>query len=258
MSSKQTVLCVLAFLVLPAVSVSDVVVTRLVEADEFVSPTRVGGAGHACPGRLSKPRSGESVRLSIRPDMARRDEPGLSVIVNRGDQRAYILHHSTSTYSEISIPARIRDLESSHRASMGPAAREFFSYNANGDVRFTRATVSEREVSRRSLSVSSSTLRRRDVAADIAPDTMLGKLAFEVESLGQAIRAAGEEWMSLLGNPDGVPLSMSESIHLLESIVTYSEVFSGLETQVLDPRLFGPPEDYARVDHVPDCFYSPY
>jgi len=256
-SSKRNVLCILGLLVLPSYAASDVVVTRLVEADEFASAARAG-AVHECPGRLAKPKSGNSVRLSIRPDMARRDEPGLSVIVRRKDQKAYILHHSTRTYSEIRFPARMKDLESSFRASMGAAAGEFFSYSAEGDVRLTKGTISDREVSRRALVVSSSMLRRRDVSADVAHDTMLGEAAFEVESLTQAIRAAGEEWMSLLGSPDGIPLSISESIHLPTSVVAYSEVFSSFVTQALDPGLFAPPEDYARVDHVPECFYASY
>ncbi len=85
MSNKRNVLCILALLVLPSYAASDVVVTRLVEADEFASAARAG-AVHDCPGRLAKPKSGDSVRLSIRPDMALRVEPGVSVIVKRNDQ----------------------------------------------------------------------------------------------------------------------------------------------------------------------------
>lgn len=256
-ATKRRKLFALLLFLTPSYAASDVVVTRRVEADEFVFASRVG-ADRACPNQLARPKTGDEVTLSVSPEVARRDEPGLSVIVNVKDRKAYILHHSTGTYSELSYPGPSKQLESSFRASMGAAAEELFPFRAEGGARIANATIKDLEVSRHTLAVSSTILRRRDVVLDVLPDAPLGRPAFEVEALSQAIRTAGEEWMSLLGSPNGIPLSISESIHQPSLPVEYNEVFSDLETQDFDPTFFAPPAGYARVDHVPDCFYTPY
>jgi hypothetical protein len=242
----------------PATTAADVVVTRTVTADQLAKPQAIGSLGKGkCPERISRPASGDLVRLSVSPGMARRDEPSLAIIVRLDSGKAFILHHPTATYRELPYPPKTRQLENGFRANIGIAAAELFPFFAEGSVRESTVPVAGRDAVVRALSINSQLLHRREVEVMIAPDPVLAPAAFAVESLIQAMRNNAEEWLSLVGGPDGILLGLGETVHQPSIDTDYTEDFTTLEDVGLDPALFTPPAEYKKVRYDAACFFSP-
>jgi hypothetical protein len=237
---------------------ADVVVTRTVTADQLAKPQKIDSLGRGkCPERISKPASGDLVRLSVSPGMARRDEPSLAIIVRLDIGKAFVLHPPTATYRELAYPPKTRQLENGFRTGIGTAAAELFPFVAEGSVRETTVSVAGRNAVVRALSISSQLLYRREVEVMIAPDPVLAPAAFAVESLVQAMRNNAEEWLSLVGGSDGILLGLGETVHQPSLDIDYTEDFTTLEEVDLDPALFTPPAEYKKVKYDAACFFSP-
>jgi len=249
--------CALLFPVLSTPCLADVVVTRSVQGDSF-SPPAVTGATRGCPAGIARPVPGQQVRLSVAPEMARRDEPSISFMLRLDLGRVFILHHGSRTYSELSYPLKLRDLETSFRASMGSAASEVFPYHLQGTVREGVNNDGGHNLLVRSATVARTLGSPNEVEVRASLDPSLGRPALAVEAVAQAIRGAGEEWLSLLVLSDAIPLSISTSVEQPEAVVHYREMFVKADILDIEAGDFAVPADYSKVKHVPDCFYFPW
>jgi hypothetical protein len=239
--------------VVPAQASAGVVVTRRVVADEFSPPTSATG-NDACPQSLSRPKSGDVVRLLVEGPSARSDEPALSVIVRVDAGKAYLLHHASKTYSELAYPPKAMEIENSFRAAIGATAGEVFPFVPEGPVEETSERIGDLDVLRRSRTISSPLLGRRDVEVRFATEAQAVASAAAVESLRQAIRDNGESWLPLLGPLPGTPLGLGEALHLPDARARYTEEYVSSKREELAAELFAPPADYRKVEHNPDCF----
>ena len=241
-----------------AEAAAGVVVTRRVEADVLARPVPVGrGAQQACPDRLEPPAAGDEVVLRAAAQMARRDEPSLSFVVRLDRGKAFVLHHASSTYSELAFPPKPRALATKFRTAMGRAAADVFPYEVRGDVEQQAGQAGEHATTTHSATVQSPLGGGLDVAVEVLPDAELAEAALAVEDFAQAVRRAGERWLDLLDPPAGVPLTLREDARLPDSTARRREVFVDLERRPLDESLFAPPAGYRKIDHAPDCFYTP-
>lgn len=250
---RATAAWMLVLGIVPAQASAGVVVTRRVVADEFSPPTSATG-NDACPQGLRRPRSGDVVRLLVEGPSARSDEPALSVIVRVDAGKAYLLHHASRTYSELAYPQRTREIENSFRAAIGTTADEVFPFVPEGPVQETSERIGDLDVVRRSRTISSPLLGRRDVEVRFATEAQAVASAAAVESLRQAIRDNGESWLPLLGPLPGTPLGLGEALHLPDARARYTEEYVSSKREELAAELFAPPADYREVEHNPDCF----
>lgn len=230
------------------------IVHRTVVGDQFSrGVVAESSSGPICPERVREPSLGDEVRLLLAPRMARRDEPAFSVILDLDREVALLLHHDAKTYSELRYPPNPRALHSSFRKGMGTAAADVFPFVAQGPVEQATGTAGDRPVIVRTRAVESPLLGRLDVEAHLI-DSAAGAIAQRVESLAQAIRGDGEAWLPLLGDGEGLPLSLGTTLHQPASKVQVFERFEKLEEIDLEPAVFAPPTDYREVRHRPDCF----
>jgi len=246
-------LVLLVLLALAPSAAADLVVTRRVGGDELSSPSRVGGFG-GCVERPAPPAAGDEVRLSVTPGAARRDEPQLSVIVRLDDGVGLVVDHATHTYSRLRFPPAPRQLAGPMRANMGPSAEEVYPYEPLGELERHGATVVGRASEVRERTVESPFLGRLDVELTVLPDPGLARAAFAVESLTEAIRNDGESWLGLLGDADGVPLSITRVRHLPSAQARYEEAVTEVEEREIDPSLFEAPEGYEKVRFDAGCY----
>ncbi len=245
----------LACLIISSSASADVVISRQVEADSFALPARIGGGGSACPQGIARPQQGDKVRLLVAKEMARRDEAQLSFVVRLDTKAAYIFHHVSRTYSEFPFPPDPKQFETSLQVSMWGAAEELYAYNNLGAVGRSASRQDESEVVVREVSVESAMLGRKDVRlVEISGDEALRSAAHAVEAFALEVRGVGVEWLSLLGEPEGIPISLGEVLHQPDSLVSYREQF--LERSLIDQDKaeFLPPTEYAKVDHDGRCF----
>lgn len=227
-------------------------VEREVTADLFRAPVAVG-LERRCPERLRRPSSGARILLRFDGERARRDEPVLSFIVRLDSNRAFVLHHGQSTYSELSLPLEVALFESGPRAFLGAEADEFLSFRLEGEVGEESGRIGELATLVRSATVGNKLGTRIDVAVHFLADAEATAAARAVEGFSQAIWRGGEEWLSLLGGEGGVPLTVEEALHQPSVKVRYAEVFQSLQRVEIDPALFAPPPDYSRVELRPEC-----
>lgn len=232
----------------------DLILTREVVADVFARPSK-SGSGPACPERIEPPQTGDTVRLSVAPGAARRDEPQVSFVVRLDAGEAYILHHASGTYSELPYPPKPRQLESRFRKDMKEAAEEVFPYRVLQAVGRSPTRQHEVDAIMRVSTVESAMLGRRDIESiELPGDAALVSAAHAVEAFTQAVRDHGEDWLSLLGDPEGIPLGLQESRHQPATVIRYREAFSKLDDVDLEASTFLPPEGYKKVKHEPYCF----
>ena len=252
------VLAVLVALASPGWAAEGWLVERLVEADAFQGPVAMG-VERACPERLAPPVDGARVRLLASGGDARRDEPGLSFIVRLDAGRALLLHHRQSTYSEFPLPLDARALDTGWRANLGEDADEFLSFRLEGEVREEGGRIGELATLVRAATVGNQLGRRLDVTVHFLADgeaAEAAEAARAVEGFSQAVWRAGEEWLALIGQAAGIPLTLRQAAHQPETKIEYVELFESLERLEVDPSRFAPPDDYARIDHRPQCFSS--
>ena len=248
---RARILILLAALAAPAGA--DLVVTRNVRADRFARPAAEGAAS-ACPSRAERPQSGETVKLSVAPRRARRDEAALSFIVDLEARRAYIVDHRARSYSELTFPVRTTELAGPMRAGLGAEGDRLFAYRRLGRV---YESVSNREgASRvtRATRVGNGLGTELEVEVEVEPDAALGQAALAVEAFAQAVRGSGESWLAALELPAGVPLGLVEELQLPDSAVRYREGAAVTEAAQLDPALFAPPAGFTKTAHRPECF----
>ena len=232
---------------------ADLVVTRRVGGDELSSPSRVGGSG-GCAARPAAPAAGDEVHLPVTAGAARRDEPQLSVIVRLDDGVGLVVDHATHTYSRLHFPLEVRQLAGPMRAGMGSTAKEVYPYQPAGELERHGGTEASRPAEVRKRTVESPLLGRLDVELAVLPDPDLARAAFAVESLTEAIRNDGESWLGLLGDADGVPLSITRVRHLPSTQVRYEEEVTEVEEREIDPSLFEAPEGYEKVRFDAGCY----
>ena len=140
---------------------------------------------------------------------------------------------------------------------MGAAADDVFPYEVRGSVERQAGQAGEHVTVAHSATVQSQLGGGLDVAVEVLPDAGLAEAAFAVEGFAQAVRRAGERWLDLLDAPAGVPLTLREDARLPDSTARRREVFVDLERRPLDESVFAPPTAYRKIDHLPDCFYTP-
>lgn len=259
MIQKDTALLLGLFLCLLLTSLqalAGTVVTRTVSADAFAQPSRAGAVG-ACPQKVGGPEAGDTVRLLLRPDMGRRDEPDVSFIVRLRDGEAFVLYHASRSFTKFTHPPESGKLATTFRGTMGSAAGEVFPYRLDGEVQRSTKVVHEMEVAHRTATVESPLLGRLEAEVLVAPDSALGPVAFATESFAQRVRRAGEEWLTALGPPDGIPLRIAQDLHQPSARVAHHEDFVSLESVELDDSRFLPPPDYTQAAHDPDCVFDP-
>lgn len=243
----------LLFVALAAPVRADLVVQRLVRADERSGADR-GGGGELCPAPVERPRSGERVTLSVAPNRARRDEPLVSFIVDLEAGRAWIVDHRAHSYSEFAYPVPPRELANQLRASLGADGDQRFPYRLLGSVYDSVANRDGAARTTRAARVGNGFGTELEVEVEMQPDAALGRAALAVEAFAQAVRGAGESWLVTLAPPDGVPLGLAAELQQRRNPVRYREAAATAEPATLDAALFAPPPGYARVAHQPDCF----
>ncbi|HUO86668.1 MAG TPA: hypothetical protein VM617_04695 [Thermoanaerobaculia bacterium] len=232
-----------------------VIVRRVVGGDELSAPARVGSAGGVeCPDGLRRPSLGDEVHLLLAERMARRDEPGLSVVLDLAREKVLVLHHATRTYSELRHPPRAGDLHSPFRRNMGPSAAELYPFVLEGPVAERPGTAGDRPVVVRAGTVESRLLGRLEVEIELLAASAAGALGQQLESLTQRLRNEGEAWLPSIVEGDGLPLALREVLHQPASKVEVVERFESLEEADLPAARFTAPSDYRKVAHRPLCF----
>lgn len=250
---ERTAGALLLLVALAAPVRADLVVHRLVRADELSRPDRSGG-GELCPAPVERPRSGERVTLSVAANRARRDEALVSFIVDLEAGRAWIVDHRARSYSEFAFPVPTRELANRMRASLGAEGDQRFPYRLLGSVYESVADRDGAARTTRAARVGNGFGSELEVEVEIQPDAALGRAALAVEAFALAVRGAGESWLGTLAPPDGIPLGLVAELQQRRDPVRYREAAATAEPATLDAALFAPPPGYARVAHQPDCF----
>lgn len=239
----------------PAVAVGGLTITRVIEADDFTPPVPTSGATEReCPEGVASPGNGEKVRLHLAPRMGRRDEPGMSIILRLDEEVVYVLHHKERTYSKLQYPLRAAKLKQSHPPGAGEELAEYLTFSPEGPVEQAEVEIGDSPGLRRSVTIQSVVLGRRDVEAHLLPQPEFAPIAGPLEDLAQTIRGFANSWIEDVGLPDHIPVGVGVAIHQPSYKVRFAERFESLETVDLDAGLFSPPDEYRKVDHEPACF----
>lgn len=237
---------------LPAAAATGLTITRVIEADDFTPPVPGFGASELeCPAGVGSPGNGEKVQLHLAAQMGRRDEPGMSIILRLDEKAVYVLHHEARTYSKLRYPPRAREVKS---PGWGKEMEEYMIFSPEGPVEQTEVEIGDSPGLRRSVTMQSTVLGRRDVEVYLLPQPEFASIARALEDLAETIRGSVGSRLEHVGLPDHLPVGVGVAVYQPSYKVRSAERFDSLETADLDAALFSPPDGYREVDHEPGCF----
>lgn len=266
---KVTVVCLLALAVGTAGFAADevgtvdgaVVVRRFVAVPEPVMGPSSGGkdggqprcAGHGPRER----RKADEIRSWLAPRMARRDEPGLSLVLRLDDaQRGtfYILFHEEKVYSELRYPPEPSKLRTSMAEQWAKAGVDPFETRIDSPLRSTAVTLHGLAATEHRLGTASSR-GTNELTMQVLSDPALGDVAFRLETLRSAIGSGRLTNLWHEAGVSGIVLGRRSVSRWLDNPPNEMvERLVSFERRPLPLDTFAVPAGYSKVRFSPDCF----
>lgn len=236
-----------------------IVLRRKITGDEpIVPPSGSNAAAPRGPPWMEEVPLGAEISVWLAPQMGRVDEPSWSLILRLDQGRTYLLRHADRAYSELRYPVKPKRLWGSLRARVTrEGAGELFELRAHTPPVAKDATMNGQPVTEWRLTFGDAFGRaygrRNEVTVVLMAHPVLGRVAFELETLRQRVPAGGESWLSLTGATDGILLSRQSTAYGVDEPFRRNEELIGWEAQEIPGDHFVVPAGYREVRYDPDC-----
>jgi hypothetical protein len=218
---------------------------RVLEEDELTLPGFGGGPMESCGWRDRPLKNGDSVRVTVGEQGARRDEPAVSFLFDARAGRLVVADHTERTYSELAMPLKPRVAFPSH-ARLSEEERKILGSTLEGPVR---------EVPGEGVTTYEGTfISRKRRAAEVSVtcgqgDEAKARTVALLEQAVQQLRSRGSDWISDLRAESCLVLSSRTVTYLPDIQLKRQEKLVKVEEVDASQLVLTPPDGYRKVKY---------